>query len=88
MKETPEEVENHYREMLLALSPGERLAMACRMFATAKSLMIAGMSSTHGEPLSSELFLRLYGRDFGASQREKILKHFVKKQDALFSKAR
>jgi len=80
MTDTPREVEARFRRMILARSPAERLAMACRMFGTAKALVRAGILQTaSGDPgpkeLRERMFLRLYGRDFDASQRQKVHDH-------------
>ena len=80
MNDTPPEVERRYREQIMALSPGERVAMACRMFSTAKTLVIAGLraegidNQNHGE-LRARLFLRFYGQDFGDAEKARILQH-------------
>lgn len=72
--------EDRLRGMMQARSPIERLTMACRMFATARTLMLAGMGETRGgEPrgaaLRARLFVRLYGGDFDSTQSERILEH-------------
>lgn len=68
-----------YRQMILALSPAERLAMACNMFSEAKALVRAGIISECGgsEPddLRRRMFIRLYAGDFEPAELEKILKH-------------
>lgn len=67
--------------MLLALSPQERLAMACRMFGTAKALIRAGLRDEYGEldpgELRRRLFLRLYGEDFSEDERRRIADHLA-----------
>ena len=78
MKDTPADVEARYRRQLMALSPPRRLAMACRMFATAKALIRAQVA--RGGPVSPAearrlMFLRLYGQDFSETDRAKILAH-------------
>jgi len=77
MKDTPEAVEKRFREMMMARSPAERLAMACRMFSTAKALVRAGLLHKHGhlEPqeLRRHIFLRFYGNDFSKEECERIL---------------
>lgn len=82
MKDTSPSVEARYRAMLLALSPAERLAMATRMFQTAKALAIAGIRAEHGDlspdELREKLFLRFYGQDFTESEQAKILAHLRK----------
>jgi len=77
MKDTPPDVEAVYREMLMAKSPGERVAMATRMFQTAKKLVIAGLRDRYGDlseaDLREKLFLIFYGDDFSEEERGKIV---------------
>jgi len=79
MKDTAPDIEKRFREMMLSRSPGERLAMACRMFSTAKSLVLAGISQEpeeqQREGIRRRLFLRFYRDDFGPAERKKILEH-------------
>jgi hypothetical protein len=70
MTDTPPDVEARYQRMLLALSPEQRVRMACQMLASAKVLIRAGAAGTQGEALRREIFLRLYGDDFTGAQRE------------------
>jgi hypothetical protein len=77
--DTAPDIERRYRQMMLSQSPSRRVAMACRMFATAKALIRAGIRQPD-EGLSPAgwrryLFLRLYGGDFDEAEREKILSH-------------
>jgi len=72
--DTPPEVDERYRRMLLARSPAERVRMACRMFATGRTLMKAGLGAQDEPSERREVFLRLYGDDFTAPQREAILR--------------
>ena len=76
MTDTPASVEARFLDQLMSLTPEERLAMACRMFSTAKALVRAGIpnkgSVTPGE-FRGFLFLRLYGEDFNEDDRAKIL---------------
>jgi hypothetical protein len=73
------DIEARFRQMLLAEMPARRLAMGCSMFSTAKALIRAGILSELGgsepEDLRQRVFLRLYGRDVGANERESILRH-------------
>jgi hypothetical protein len=77
MKDTRPEIEQKYREMLLARSGEERLKIGCSMHATARSLVRASVLAR--DPLASTpelrraLFLRFYGWEFGADDRERIL---------------
>jgi hypothetical protein len=77
MNDTPNHIQNLYRKMIMARSPSERLAMACRMFATAKALVIAGVRREVANPSPDELrqriFLRFYGDDFTEEERRIIL---------------
>ena len=63
MNDTPPEVDELYRRMLLRRSPEERLRMACRMFSTARALARAGMPAASGAQIRRQLFLRLYAED-------------------------
>ena len=77
MNDTSVEVEARFLKLMLARCPAERLAMACRMFSTAKALVRAGILEEHGliDPyeLREHMFLRLYGQDFGETEKAKIL---------------
>ncbi len=77
MKDTPAEVDALFRTMVLAVSPAERVAMACRMFETAKALIRAGIEDEYGplppDRLREYMFLRLYGQDFGEEEKAKII---------------
>jgi hypothetical protein len=63
--------------MLLARSAEERLKMACSMGATARALVRASVLARdpHATPAAvrRQLFLRFYGNDFDAPERERIL---------------
>ena len=69
-------MEQKHREMLLQHSGAERLKMGCSMFATARALVVA--SVLEKEPFASparvreRLFLRFYGNEFDAEERERI----------------
>ena len=77
MTDTPPEVMARYRAMLLARSPEERLKMGSSMSATARALVRASVLARdpHASPaaLRRALFLRLYGDEFEAAERERIL---------------
>lgn len=81
MNDTSAAVDARFRQMMLARSPGERLAMACRMFATARTLVRSALLREHGPldrlQLRRLTFERLYGRDFTDTEREKILRHLT-----------
>lgn len=80
MNDTREAVNRMYRDRLLALAPGERLAMACRMFSTARALVEAGIRMQRPDirdavSLRREVFLRLYGRDLPEARTAAILRN-------------
>ena len=76
MNDTPPGMERRYRELLLQRSGAERLKMGCSMFATARALIVASVlekePSASPARLRERLFLRLYGADFRADERERI----------------
>ena len=78
MTDTSSEVLSRYREQLLALSPGVRLAMASRMFSAAKALALAGLQLEGGcaaDSVPEQLFRRLYGAEFDALEVERIVEY-------------
>lgn len=75
-RDTTHAVRTMYRDMLMSRPPGERLAAGCRMFATARTLALAGLTAAGeagGHSLRARLFLRLYGRDFDPAERRRIV---------------
>lgn len=76
MSDTPAHIEKQYREMIMARSVSERLAMASRMFAAAKALAIAGiryeMPEANPEVITRRLLLRFYGDDLSHDLRRMI----------------
>ena len=78
MTDTSSEVLSRYRAQLLALSPGARLAMASRMFATAKALALAGLQlegEFAGVSVREQLFRRLYEGELDAFELERIVEY-------------
>jgi hypothetical protein len=77
MTDTSREVMERYRAMLLARSGEERLKMGCSMNATARALIRASVLAKDPQAspatLRRALLLRLYGQDFDAEERERIL---------------
>jgi Uncharacterised protein family (UPF0158) len=75
--DTPPEVMQRYRAMLLGRSPEERLKMGCSMGATARMLVRASVLAqdphASAAAVRRALFLRFYGHEFQAVEREKIL---------------
>ena len=74
MKDTSPEMEARFREMLMARSGAERLRMGFDMFDTARALVLAGLPpGTSEADRRVHLFLRFYGDEFTAEQRERII---------------
>jgi len=76
MKDTTTAVERLFTSKLMELAPDERLAMACRMFSTAKELVRVGISASEAmsaAEVRSAVFLRLYGQEFDQVKLTKIL---------------
>lgn len=82
MKDTTPEMEERFRQMLMARSPEERLKMGCSMHETARRLVIASL--LQGNPnatpadLRRGLFLRFYGHEFGPEETARILEALEK----------
>jgi hypothetical protein len=77
VNDTPPEVEERYRAMLMQRTGEERLIMGCAMRDTARKLVEASLREQN--PLATEaeirkgVFLRFYGHEFDAPTRDKIL---------------
>jgi hypothetical protein len=77
--------EKRFMELMMSRTPGERVAMACRMFGTAKALIIAGLRSEGIEDervIRRRVFLALHGSDFTEEQQRKIIAHLESKSAA------
>jgi hypothetical protein len=62
MKDTPKEVEDRFREMIMARSGAERLIMGCQMFDAARAIIIASLpQDLPEEEFKRQLFERIYG---------------------------
>ncbi|MBI3805906.1 MAG: hypothetical protein HY281_00035 [Nitrospirae bacterium] len=77
MNDTSPDIESHYRAMIMERSGEERLKMGCSMFDAAKAMMQAGIldQNPHASPaeIRRALFTQLYGHEFNAESRAKIL---------------
>ena len=77
MNDTSPDMESRYRAMIMERSGEERLKMGCSMFDAAKALMQAGIldQNPHTSPaeIRRYLFMQLYGHEFDADSRRKIL---------------
>jgi hypothetical protein len=77
MTDTSVEIMARYRAMLLARSGEERVKMGFSMNATVRTLIRASVlaKDPHASPstVRRALFLRFYGHEFAAEERERIL---------------
>jgi hypothetical protein len=77
VNDTHPHVEKLYREMLMRRSGTERLRMGASMFETAKRLVRASLGDPDARDESPEmrvkLFLRIYGPDFDAATRDRVV---------------
>jgi len=74
--DTTPDIRKRYRDMIMALSPEQRLIMATRMFDTARALVVAGLENeTNPDGLSprTRMFLRFYSHDFDPRERSRIV---------------
>ena len=77
MKDTSEEFEVIFRNMIMKRSPEERLLMGSSMFDTAKQIVRSSIMEQYPKILPKEMkekiFLRFYGMEFSESEKKKIL---------------
>lgn len=77
MSDTSPEMDSRYRAMIMQRSGEKRLKMGCAMFDTARALMKAGILEQNPKASPAEirraLFVQLYGHEFDAESRTKIL---------------
>lgn len=75
-RDTSPDMQARYRDMLLALTPEERLVMCTQMWSDARALVVAGLAdepNPEGHSLRTRIFLRMYGRDFEPAERDRIV---------------
>lgn len=77
MMDTPPEVQTLVRNRYLAMTPSERLQIACGMFETAKALAVAGIRAAQPDldeiGVRIALFDRLYGREVSPDDHAAII---------------
>ena len=77
MSDATKKTELRYKEMLMSRTPLERLRMVSRMFDSSRKLVIAGIQNERPQisdaQLCGQLFLRMYGNDFTAADRKRII---------------
>ena len=77
MTDTPSDIAERYRAMLMKRTSEERLIMGCAMRDTARAFVEASLREQHPhateDMIRKGLFLRFYGHEFDAQTRAKIL---------------
>jgi hypothetical protein len=77
MTDTPPDVDERYRAMLMQRTGEERLMMGCAMRDTARAFVEASLREQDPQATTATirkgLFLRFYGHEFDAPTRDKIL---------------
>ena len=81
MNDTTPESQKYYEMLFEKLSGFERLKMGCRMFDTAKRIVISSITAEHPNISSSELkkhiFLRFYEDEFSENEQRLIIQKFT-----------
>ena len=74
MNDTPENIDEIYRKMLMALTGEKRILMSLSMFDLAARLMISSITEMYtAKDFKKQIFLRMYDNDFTQAEKEKIL---------------
>jgi hypothetical protein len=73
VRDTPPEVQEIYRSMLMARTGPDRLRMGCDLFSTARGLVASSLAEKRPEAIREDLFLRFYASDFTPSETTRIL---------------
>jgi len=74
MNDTPENIDEIYRKMLMQQTGEKRILMGLSMFDLATRLMISSIMEMHtAKDFKKQIFLRMYDNDFTQTEKEKIL---------------
>lgn len=77
MTDTPPDIDERYRAMLMQRTGEERLIMGCAMRDTARAFVEASLREQDPQATAATirkgLFLRFYGHEFDGPTRDKIL---------------
>lgn len=80
MKDTSPDIEELYRQRLLALPGRKRFLIGDSMYSAARQVVVASIKSKNdrltAKDLKRSLFLRFYGHEFSLEERQKILSTF------------
>ncbi|MDQ3634205.1 MAG: hypothetical protein ACR2MD_08950 [Aridibacter sp.] len=62
MKDTTPEIEKIQRELMMKMTPNQRIAMACEMFMNSRELFLASLpKDLSDEEVKKRLYFRTYG---------------------------
>ncbi len=78
MSDTSPEARRVQRELFRALTPGARVLMATRMFATAQKLATTGIDAANGKETRERLLLRFYSRDLPRHTLEQVRRRLAR----------
>jgi len=74
MNDTPENIDEVYRKMLMKLTGEKRILMSLSMFDLAAELMISRIKAMYtAKDFKKQIFMRMYDNDFTQAEKEKIL---------------
>lgn len=76
MNDVSANTERRFFDLMMARSGEERVTMACRMFGTAKKLIVAGLRDRgvqDAREIRRGLFIALYGQDETPERLERII---------------
>jgi hypothetical protein len=74
MNDTPENIDEVYRKMLMKLTGEKRILMSLSMFDLAAELMISRIKAMYkAKDFKKQIFLRMYDNDFTQAEKEKFL---------------
>jgi hypothetical protein len=64
MKDTTPEIEKMQFELMMKMTPNERIGMACEMFMSARELFLASLpQDLSDEEIKKRLYFRTYGEE-------------------------
>ena len=77
MLDTHPDIAVRFRNMMMRKSGEQRLRMGCSMYDAAKQIVRSAVYESHPEAtdaeMKREIFLRFYGHEFSAADREKFV---------------
>jgi len=85
MNDTTERADALMRALMASRTPAERVAMACRMFDGARTLVRAGILAEHGPEAEANMrehfLVRFYGGELDEAKIQRILASWVRGED-------